>query len=364
MRIELLVDSQEFWSRLEVDLAQARRSAYLQTFSFEGDRVGLRLARRLRASQAKDRRLLVDGYSLLYHNDRIVPGPAWLDRRFRKEVFLTHRSVRKMRGAGVGVRFCNPLGPSPLKTIRRNHKKLAVFDDRVAYLGGMNFCDHNFAWHDMMIRVEDPALAAFLAEDFRQSWRGHPTAVDTTFGPFRVLSMNGTGNPKLFRPVLEAIEGAGESIDVVSAYLSTPFTKYLARARQRGVRVRVLTPAHNNKGNLARHVIEAATRYRFEIIRYPGRMNHLKAMVIDDELLVAGSSNFDFMSYHILEELVFLTRDSGLLASFRRRVWDPDTEGSPHFIPRSSIGTRLGHRAIRAAAALAGLLALPKGGIQ
>ena len=359
MRIELLVDSVEFWNRLEIDLAQARQSAYLQTFSFEGDRVGLRLARRLRAAGALDRRLLIDGYSLLYHNDRIVPGPAWRDRGFRREVLLTHRSVRKMRAAGVGVRFCNPVGPSPLKTIRRNHKKLAVFDGKVAYLGGINFCDHNFAWHDMMIRVEDPDLADFLSLDFRRTWEGVPQSGDASFGPFRLLSMNGRSNPDGFRPVLEAMDAAGASIDIVSAYLSTPFTKHLARARQRGVQVRILTPELNNKGNLSRHIIEAATRHGFEIIRYPGRMNHLKAMVIDDELLVAGSSNFDFMSYHILEELVFLTRDRGLLEAFRRRVWNPDTEGAGSFCSRSSTGTRAGHRAIRTAAAVAGLLTLP-----
>jgi cardiolipin synthase len=358
MKIELLVDSQEFWNRLEVDLAEATKSAYLQTFSFEGDRVGVRLARRLAASPAADRRLLVDGYSLLYHNDRMVPGPAWLERSFRREVLLTHRLGRKLRERGVGVRFCNPIGPSPLKTLRRNHKKLAVFDDRVAYLGGINFCEHNFAWHDMMIRVEDPHLSAALAHDFRGSWGGQPAAWDRTFGPFRILSMNGRGNPARFRPVVEAIQGARTSIDVVSAYLSTPFTKYLSAAGRRGVQVRVLTPEENNKGNLARHVIESATRNHFEIIRYPGRMNHLKAMVVDDELLIAGSSNFDFMSFHVLEELVFLTRDADLLSDFKRRVWEPDTRNAGAFCPRSSTGTRAGHRAIRAAASLAGFLAL------
>ena len=91
MKIELLVDSGEFWNRLTEDLAGARHNAYIQTFSFEGDRVGSALGRALERCPATDRRLLVDGYSLLYHNDRIIPGPAWLDRSFRREVMLTHR---------------------------------------------------------------------------------------------------------------------------------------------------------------------------------------------------------------------------------------------------------------------------------
>ena len=359
MRIELLVDSDEFWDRVRVDLAEARSYAYLQTFSFEGDRVGISTGRRLEACGADDRRFLVDGYSLLSQNDRIIYGPAWLERRFRREFFLTHRWVRRLRDAGVGVRFGKPVGPSPVRIIRRSHKKLAVFDDRVTYLGGINFCDHNFEWHDMMLRVEDPDLAAHVAEDFRANWVGEAVPSDRTFGPLRVISLNGRSNPRGFVPVLEAIASARRRIDVVSAYLSPPFTDHLARASERGVHVRVLTPAMNNKPNLARFILEAACRHRFSILHYPDRMNHMKAMMIDEELLIAGSSNFDSMGYHILEELFLMTRDPEVVGAFRKRVWDPDVARSRPVHPSSTWLTRFGHRSIRIGSALAQVFALP-----
>jgi cardiolipin synthase len=283
MDIELLVDAPEFWSRLKDDLRRAERSAYIQTFTFEGDRVGVALGRALHDCPAADRRLLVDRYSLLYHSDRIVPGPAWLERTFRREVMLTHRWVERLREAGVGVRFSNPLGPVPTKLVRRNHKKIAVFDGRIAYLGGINFSEHNFAWHDLMFRVESEDLAKVLAEDFLASWEARPFARSVDVGPLLIISLNGNGNPEQMRPILDAVNAATHSIDVVSAYLSTPFTDHLAAARSRGVRVRVLTPAQNNKGNLARHILEVARRSDFEVYRGEG-MSHMKAMVIDDEL--------------------------------------------------------------------------------
>lgn len=359
MRIELLVDSHEFWGRVQQDLAEARAYAYLQTFSFEGDRVGISMGKRLRECAAEDRRFLVDGYSLLSQNDRIIYGPAWLQRAFRREFFLTHRWVKRLRASGVSVRFGKPVGPSPVLLIRRSHKKLAVFDDRVAYLGGINFCDHNFEWHDMMLRVEDRDLASHLAEDFRANWEGNAVSSDRTFGPLRIISLNGRSNPKGFAPVIEAIASARRRIDVVSAYLSPPFTDHLARASGRGVRVRVLTPAMNNKPNLARFILEAAYRHRFSVLHYPDRMNHMKAMMIDEELLIAGSSNFDSMGYHILEELFLMTRDPGVVEAFRRRVWDPDTASSEAIAPSSTWLTRLGHRSIRAGSALAQVFALP-----
>jgi cardiolipin synthase len=358
MNVELLVGAREFWARLREDLSTARHNAWIQTFTFEGDRVGVGLARALRASPARDRRLLVDGYSLLYHSDRLIPGPAWLDRVLRREVMLTHRWVGRLRQAGVGVRFSNPLGPWPTRLARRNHKKIAVFDGRVAYLGGINFSDHNFAWHDMMFRVESEDLAALLEADFGASWGGRPASTDAVVGPLRILSLNGRGNARRLRPVLDAVDGARHTIDVVSAYLSHPFTRHLAKAKARGVTVRVLTPAQNNKSNLARHVIEAGARAGFQVLRYSGGMSHMKAMLIDGELLVAGSSNFDFMSYHILEESIVMTRDAGMIGAFVDRVWAPDSARAIRTPPRSSLGTRLGDAAVRLGAFAARALAL------
>lgn len=359
MSIELLVGASDFWSRLKSDLSRTSKSAYVQTMSFEGDRVGTALGRALEKCPGHDRRLLIDGFSLYSHNDRFIPGPAWFDRAFRREVMITHRWVRRLRKGGVGVRFGNPLGPSPVSLARRNHKKLVVIDDRIAYLGGINFSDHNFAWHDMMFRVEDPQLGRLLSADFRASFEGRPQAYDRLVGPFRVISLNGRGNAKMMQPILEATAAARRSIDVVSAYLSHPFTDHLAAARRRGVEVRVLTPGQNNKPNFARHILQIAHRHGLDVFRYGG-MSHLKAMLIDGDLLIAGSSNFEFMSYHILEELVVMTRNRAMIDAFVAQVWAPDLRSSRRANIRPSLGTRLGHAAIRAGAAAAGMFARPE----
>jgi cardiolipin synthase A/B len=356
VRIDLLVDSARFWMCLEADIVKARKRVFVQTFSFEGDGVGARLARSLRRCRAGDRRLLVDGYSLFFQNDRLIPGPALAGRAFRRELRATHGWVRRMREHGVGVRFCNPPRASIPGLLRRNHKKLVVVDDGLVYVGGINFCDHNFEWHDMMLRVEDRALARELAGDFRASWEGRPASWDQTFGPLRVVSLNGRGNAAGFAPVLDLLAEARGRIDVVSPYLSPPFSDHLARAAARGVCVRILTPESNNKPSLARFIEKAARRHGFKLLRYPGRMSHLKAMLVDNETLLVGSSNFDFMSYHVLEELLVMTRDPGTIAAFRQRVWEPDTAQARPGPGEWDAGGFLGHGAVCLGALLAAAL--------
>lgn len=361
MRMELLVGADEFWARMREDLNEARKSAYVQTFTFEGDRVGVGLGRALERCTAVDRRLRIDRYSLLYHSDRLIPTRALFDRALRREVALTRRWVHRLRDDGVGVAFANRLGPSPVNLLRRNHKKVVSIDDRITYMGGINFSEHNFAWHDLMIRIECGEVGGIMGREFREGWEGSAETFDRVVGPCRIISMNGRGNRTAFRPVIEAIESARQSIDIVSAYLSEPFTGYLSKAAERGVRVRVLTPRRNNKANLARHVLERAARGGFEVLRYHGGMSHMKAMLVDDDLLVAGSTNFDFMSYNVLEEHIVMTRDSDLVRAFRSRVWNPDARRAEAMVPTSSLGTRLGDLAVRAGATVAARLALPQG---
>ena len=53
-------------------------------------------------------------------------------------------------------------------------------------------------------------------------------------------------------------------------------------------------------------------------------MSHLKAMLIDDEYLIAGSSNFDYLSYRLYQEIIAIFTDRDLIDDFRERVMLPD----------------------------------------
>ncbi|HEX9189721.1 MAG TPA: phospholipase D-like domain-containing protein, partial [Vicinamibacteria bacterium] len=160
MKLELLLDAAEFWPRAAADLRGARERVYVQALTFEGDASGQQVAAALAASPAPDRRVLVDRFTRYVISDRLVHHPkSLLDRALRAEVRATRRMFRDLGQSGVPVRFSGPLGPLLSRAPARDHKKLVLVDERVAYVGGINFSDHNFAWRDLMLRIEAPEAA-------------------------------------------------------------------------------------------------------------------------------------------------------------------------------------------------------------
>ncbi|MHB8527988.1 MAG: phospholipase D-like domain-containing protein [Caulobacteraceae bacterium] len=321
-RFELLVGAEAFWRRAEADIALARRRLFVQAMTFEGDRSGLAVAAAIGASAAADRRVLVDAYTSLVVSDRFVFSPvALLDRAHRAEVRATKAMFQRLRQEGAGVRLTNPVGPLALRYPARNHKKLIVADD-AAYLGGINFSDHNFAWHDFMVRIGGAPEADFLAEDFLATWNAAPRPARAEFPGLVLASLDGRSNAAAFAEVIGLVDAARDEITVLSPYLTFPFIAPLARARSRGVGVRLITPLANNKPLVRDALLAAAARAGFDV-RLSPEMTHLKGLLIDGAHLVVGSANFDFVSWAAEEEYLAILSEPGLLDDFRSRIIDP-----------------------------------------
>ena len=342
MSLELLLDAAEFWPRAAADIAAARDCVFAQALTFEGDAAGWALTGALRECPARDRRMLVDSFSRYVISDRLVHAP-WnlLDRGLRREVRSTAEMTAALHAAGVGVRVTNPVGPLLVRFPRRNHKKLVLVDDRVAYIGGINFGEHNFSWRDLMLRIEDPAAVRFLKEDFLATWAGRPRGASRCFGPLELHSFDGAGNRRRFRRILDLIDGAQRRLYVECAYITSPFLERFREASRRGVAVTIVTPGQNNWKLVQRRMAWLAATSDVEVRLFQGRMTHMKAMLIDDAMLMVGSANFDMWSYHFQEELAGLTTDPAVVADFRERVM---AEGLRSSVPCGGGSSLLGGR--------------------
>jgi cardiolipin synthase len=332
MSMRLLVDSDAFWQSLASDIGSARSYVYVQTLSFEGDRVGKALTAALESSSAPDKRVLVDSYTKIIQNDKFLFSPSsLLDSELRAEVRETSAMIAGARRTGIDVRFTNPLGVLLRKLAARNHKKIMVIDDRISYVGGLNFSEHNFEWHDLMLRIDDGDVAAFLRDDFLTTWRGEDVCRSGSFPGIDLHLCDGSTNALVFQKLFDLIDSASNQIFVESPYITFPFFEKLGDARKRGVQVTLISPHANNYPTLTRYVKWECARLDIDLWLYRGRMTHLKAMLIDGRYLIVGSSNFDDFSYRRHQELIAVATDRAVIADFEERVVKHDLAKSVRF---------------------------------
>jgi cardiolipin synthase A/B len=329
MSIELLVDFPEFWARLSTDMQSAQSSVFVQTFALEGDSVGQKLSAALLTSPAKDKRILTDSFTRVVLSDRFRYWPANLfDKDLKREARETASMMSRLESSGTKIKFTNPYGLAPRKLLSRNHKKLIVLDDRVAYLGGINFSEHNAEWHDMMFRIEGAAAVSFLRDDFLATWKDDDRAASEQFDGIELFIADGRNNRAAFQRVIDLIDGAHRSIFVESPYITFPFYERLRAAARRGVSVSIVTPEENNWRWFANYARLESARSEIDLRLFKNGMSHLKAMLIDDECLIAGSSNFDYLSYRIHQELIAVITQPEVVADFRERVMIADLANS------------------------------------
>lgn len=321
MAVELLLDFEEFWTRLRQDLALARDSVFIQTFALEGDSIGRQLCAALLDSPAADKRILADSFTRVVLSDRFRYTPRnFFDEELRQEARATRNMHARLEAAGVTIRFTNPYGFTPRRFLSRNHKKLFLVDSTAAYIGGINFSEHNAAWHDMMLRLDDAGAVAFLRQDFLATWIEHNRLATRECNGVELFTLDGRDNRRAFQRVLNLIDHARVSIFVESPYITFPFYERLRDAARRGVDVKIVTPQRNNWSYFANYARLESARSGIDLRLYQPGMSHLKAMLIDGEFIIAGSSNFDYLSSRLYQEIVAVFTDPQLITDFRERV--------------------------------------------
>jgi len=350
MSFHLLVDSPEFADRLLQDISGARSRVYVQAMTFDADRAGLRIARAIMDAVAPDRRVLIDTVSRYIVSDRFIYSPRnWRDEELRREWEATRNLAGRFSARGVGARITNPYGRLWRRFFARNHKKLVIIDGRISYLGGINFSDHNFAWHDMMLRVESPEVAAFLETDYLATWEGRDQSLSGSFPGIEIHLLDGRSNARSFEPVFDLLRGARESIFIESTYFALPFFDRLRDIGPGRPPTVLITSAANNWPQMRDYVPWEARRSGIDLRLYPDRLTHLKAILVDGRDLVMGSANFDFFSYSIYQEIVAVVRDPGVIAAFKERVVLPDlVKSAPHEGPVRPVRGRMRALSFRA----------------
>jgi len=230
---------------------------------------------------------------------------------------------REMRDSGMDVRFFAPI-TRPLRFLfrlnRRNHQKIAVIDNHIGYIGGMNMKDVYFKeWNDTHMRIEGPAATVGINGVFWKMW-------EDTYRRYPAPSFADTVS-------YPAVDSVGKIVQVVSDgpfdgistmedsyvwlldnstcyfYANTPYfapprsvRRALKNAASRGADVRIILPGESDvpiMDPVNRSYYRTMLRGGVRIFTCNAPFNHSKTFVTDDYLSSIGSVNMDYRSFRI-----------------------------------------------------------------
>ncbi|HLP76908.1 MAG TPA: phospholipase D-like domain-containing protein, partial [Candidatus Paceibacterota bacterium] len=310
----------------EIDAAQS--SVCLESYTFSAGSPGERFRDALlRAHQRGVRvRVLIDGLG---------------------SVGLAASFWNPLRAAGVEVRIFNPVVLNRMSI--RNHRKLLVCDERVAFVGGFNIAPEyegdgvTCGWCDIGLKIAGP-LAAQLAFSFEEMFaraefrhkrfmrlRRFDAKRAVTWPREQILfSGPGRGRSPIKRALIKDLSVARDVKIIVAYFLPTwRLRRALMNVVQRGGRVQLILPGKSDVlvsqlagRSLYRRLLKAGV----EIYEYQPQILHAKLIIVDDAVYV-GSSNLDQRSLQINYELMIRFQNSQI-ADRAREVFSANLKNS------------------------------------
>lgn len=293
--IELMVDGETFFPRMLSEIDQARHSLLLEFYFVTPGMIAEKFIAAL--IEARQRgvmvKLIVDGFGAY----RFIRADS-----------------QRLQKAGIDLVVYNPLSALKLThNFARDHRKLMVVDQQVAFIGGTGLSDvywlseaQGSPWHELMARVEGPVVADAV-NLFNQLWQrctaqqlpsaaslGQPCGD----ADVRLRTVQGLYQQDIKSSFLHRVNRAEDKVWLMTAYFLPSFSirHALRSAAKRGVDVRLIIAGpytdqpwvfHASK-RFYRRLLAAGVK----IYEYQPRFLHAKMAVVDDWATL-GSCNLD-----------------------------------------------------------------------
>jgi len=311
-RVLLFPGGHSFFRSLNAALRSAERFILVEFYMIHADRTGAAFAAELAEAVRRGVRVW-----LIYDYIGSIETPASF--------------FAGMARQGIELVPFNP--PSFKRGIhwfdRRDHRKMAIIDGSLAYLGGFNIGDEysgmverSNRFRDVGFSISGNAVSA-LVRNFSETWqmeRGDLPQIPPT-------GVDGNRHPRSGQADVEIVSGAphqcrsyirnafllGIASAVEEILIATPYfvpgprmIRSLLRAARRGVKVRLLLPARSDVPLvrfLGLSYYGVLLRKGIEIRELGREILHAKLMLIDGERAIIGSANLDLRSFHRNHEL-------------------------------------------------------------
>jgi len=312
-----LCAGREIFQKVLSAIATAKFSVQLETYIYSNGQVGRQILEALLGAVHRGVRVrvLVDAIG------------SWL---------LPDDFFHPLVAAGAEVRRFNPI--HPLRFGVRDHRKLLICDEAVAFIGGFNLADEyagdgiTHGWCDLGVHIENRLLAARLAgsfaelfalSDFRKTawlqlhvFKRRRGSKKPSVGGL-LLAQPGRGASHFQSALYRDLRHA-RSVQIISPYFlpTHRLRRDLMRVTRRGGRVQLILPSKTDvliSQLAAWSLYPRLLRAGVEIFEYQPQILHAKLVCIDG-VVYAGSSNLDIRSLNLNYELMLRSEVKAFVA--------------------------------------------------
>lgn len=319
-RVEVFTNGEHFYPAMLDTIAAAERSITMECYIFQPGQIATRFIGALgeRARRGVTVTLVLDAI-----------GSSAMGRR----------EMAALRDAGVRVEFYQRLRWYSLARFNnRTHRELLVVDGRVAFTGGAGVADwwsgddaSQPAWRDTMVRVEGPVVAALqgvAAENWLECCgeiltgdeffpRLEPGGDVTAFVVKSSPSDRATASRVTFQLLIEA---ARREVRISTPYFlpDKALRLCLIGVARRGVKVMIVVPGRTTDQRwvrlASRRGYKSLLAAGVRLFEYGPGMTHCKALIVDDEWAVVGTTNVDNRSFEHNDEVNLALCDARVAA--------------------------------------------------
>ncbi|MGO1059438.1 cardiolipin synthase [Planococcus sp. FY231025] len=306
-RLQIFNDGERKFDALFEDIKRAEDHIHLEYYILKNDGIGNRLMELL-AEKAKE------GVKVLFLYDDI--GSNALPRDFFEA--FTEAGGRAAASLPSRLPWFNP------RINYRNHRKIAVIDGAVGYIGGFNVGDEYLGeqvemgyWRDTHLRIAGSAVHSMqhiFLKDWNEASVSHPVRYSQAYFPETggehgaavQLVASGPDEPddQIKYGLLKLIASAQSTIRIQTPYFipDESVLDAIRVAALSGIDVAVMIPGksdhlfvHDASLSFLEELIDAGVR----AYRYKNGFLHAKTMTVDGKALSVGSANLDTRSFSL-----------------------------------------------------------------
>jgi cardiolipin synthase len=305
-----VIENGAFFDALLEEIAAARSSVHFETYLWQDGAIAGRIADALssKARAGVSVRMLLD-----------ANGSKWMGKAVE----------RQLRDSGCKVEKFHRWHIQNIGVIaERDHRKLAVLDGRVAFVGGHCVVDKWLGnaedadhYADVSVRLRGPIVHTVQAA-FSENWVGRTGELFMGDGVFPRLERAGniTVHAAFVKP-----EGSAPAVKILHhgaiccarkrIWIQNPYfipepaaIEAFGEAVRRGVDVRVLMPSTRGTDNpVVQHAghrnFEKLLRCGVRLFEYADTLLHQKVFTVDETWCAIGSANFDDRSFETNDEI-------------------------------------------------------------